>query len=290
MAGAWLYAYLAVAVAVLAAYAVLWPRRKDVSAYIYVHKGALWFIWLVSWAFLLLYLGAGPMAAGLARAVSGPYELARAMLSMLGILTAIYLTYLIIVYPFFASLRPSLSRESLGIEWQLDVHVEEKVAGLVEETPMAPLLLLDMGLAEALRETPPEERLTLLRSLWLQYVPVITGRQATGAVYTPDGEPNFVEPELTQTVRLALETMKITDNREDLDRRYNAVAMPLNADENTILVLAAYWTRRKPFKGLFNLLAQQFCTIRNQYILAEEVSGDRLSRYGSPWIDGEEGV
>ena len=211
------------------------------------------------------------------------------MLSLLGVLLVVYLGYLILVYPFFASLRPALSKESLGIDWQLDVYVEDKVSSLVEETPLAPLLLLDMGLAEALQDTPAREHQALLKSLWIQYVPVVTGRRAIGAAYLPDGDPDFAEPDLNRTIRLALETSKIIDNREEKDRRYNVLALPLMAGGRAKVVFAAYWPKRRPFRGVFSLVAQQYCIIRSQYMLAAEVSGDRLAYYDSPWIEGDGG-
>ncbi|MCL6615273.1 MAG: hypothetical protein K6U03_11795, partial [Firmicutes bacterium] len=174
MALRWLLASLAWNVAVIGAYALLWRRRKDVAAHVYVHKGAIWSVWLSSWLFFLGYLAMGPMAVGLHAALIHPAALARAILAFLGLLACIYLAYLLVVYPFFASLRPALSKESLGFDWQLDVYVEDKVVSLVEETPMAPLILLGMGLAEVLKEAPREEWPELLKNLWLHYVPVVT--------------------------------------------------------------------------------------------------------------------
>ena len=285
----WLLSYTSFVLAVLVAYALFWRSRRDLAAHIYVHKGAVWFVWLISWVFILAYLASRPMVNDLTRWIASPADLAKSMLSMLGVLLVIYLGYLILIYPFFASLRPALSKESLGIDWQLDVYVEDKISGLVEETPLAPLLLLDMGLAEALQDTPAQEHPALLKSLWIQYVPVVTGRRATGAAYLPDGDPDFAEPDLNLTIRLALETSKIIDNREEKDRRYNVLALPLMAGGRAKVVFAAYWPKRRAFRGVFSLVAQQYCIIRSQYVLAAEVSRDRLAYYDSPWIEENEG-
>lgn len=284
----WILACLAVDAALLAAYAFTWRGRKDISAFIYVHKGAIWFIWFSSWALFLVYLGRGPMGAGLARAAGHPIELVRTMFALLGILFCIYLTYLIAVYPFFASLRPSFSKESFGLDWQLDIFVEDKIGSLVDDLPTTPLLLLSMGLAEALQETPPEERLDLLRNLWVQYVPVTTGHRAKGVGYLPTPlDPDFIEPELNRIIKLAMETMTVANNRGDTEQKHYAMACPLLVWGKVELVFAAYWSRRRPFKNTFDLLAQQFSIIRSQYMLATEVPRERLVQYDNPWNDSE---
>lgn len=279
----------AVDAGLLLAYALLWPRRKDVSAYIYVHKGALWYIWLSSWILLLARLGEGPLIDSLRRAAGSPQNLAIALLSLLGVLIAIYLTYLFVVYPFFASLRPSLSRESLGIDWQLDVFVEDKVMSLVEEAPFTPLLLLDMGLAGALRDLPADDRLALLQNLWRHYVPVITNRAAAGAAVRPGIDPDPEEDDVRETMQLALETAKIAENHLDSGRRFNVLALPLMADGRVVLVMAAIWPRKKPFRNIFSLVAKGFCTMREQFIIAAEVPQERMALYGDPWLDDYEG-
>ncbi|MGE5599704.1 MAG: hypothetical protein ACM3XS_10025 [Bacteroidota bacterium] len=287
--GGWILTYFAVAAVSIAAYALTWRRRRDVAAYVYVHKGAIWWIWLVSWAFGLAYLACRAPLAVFFGEVSHPVDLAKAMLALLGILLAVYLAYLLVVYPLFASLRPAFSRESFGLDWQLDIYVEDKVTLLVEGLPTTPLLLLNMGLTEVLQETPAAEQTVVLRNLWHHYVPVVTDHRARGLAYLPDGEPDFVEPELNSTVRLALETLKIADNQADEERRYNVAAFPLAAGGKVLAVFVAYWPRRRPFKPLFNLLAQQFCTMRVQYMLAAEVPPERMTQYDNPWNDGDEG-
>lgn len=288
--GGWILSYLAVMAALAAIYALTWRRRRDAAAHIYVHKGAIWLLWLVSWIFALAYLvSREPLSTRLWGEVFHPADLAKAMLSLLGILLAIYLTYLLVVYPFFASLRPAFSRESFGLDWQLDIYVEDKVTQLVEELPTTPLLLLNMGLAEFLQDIPAAERPAVLRNLWQQYVPVVTDHRARGLAYLPDGEPDFVETELNTAVRLALETLKVADNQADPERRQNAAAFPLAVEARVHVVFAAYWPRRRPFKPLFNLLAQQFCTMRAQYMLAAEVPPERMAQYDNPWNDEDEG-
>lgn len=210
------------------------------------------------------------------------------MLALLGALVAVYLAYLILVYPFFSSLRPALSKENFGIDWQLDIYVEDKVISLVEDTPTTPLVLLNMGLAEVLQETPLEERLGLLQNLWSQYIPVVTDRRAIGLAHLLPGDPDYGLPELDHAVHLAWQTRKVIANQNEEERKHNIVALPLVAKGEARIVFAAYWPRRKPFKTTFDLVNQQFGIIRSQYILASEVSAGSLAQYDDPWNDGEE--
>lgn len=270
--------------------ALFWRRRRDLAAYVYIYKGAIWFVWITSWLFALAYMASRPTASGFLQAVTCPVRLAKATLWLLGSLIAVYLAYLIVVYPFFASLRPALSKEYLGIDWQLDIYVEDKVAGLVEEVPVSTMLVLHMGLAQVLRETKAEDQPALLANLWRHYIPLVTGRLAVGAALIPPGEPDADHPDANEAIRQAALGQKITINKEDAERTRNAAAFPLVEGGRTVVVLGADWPRRKPFRSTFNLAAQQFSIIRSEYILAREVAGDKLTYYGDPWHTEEGGA
>ena len=53
----WLLGCLTFEAVGLVAYALFWRRRRDLAAHIYVHKGALWFVWLTSWSTFLSVSG-----------------------------------------------------------------------------------------------------------------------------------------------------------------------------------------------------------------------------------------
>lgn len=286
---AWLLAYLALAISILAAGSLFWGRKADLAAYIYIYKGAIWFFWIASWLFFLIYLAARPASSGFIAAFSSPIKLGQSMLALLGTLVAVYLSYLVVVYPFFASLRPSLSKENPGIDWQLDIHIEDKVIGLLEEAPAAPLALLNMGLADALLETPPDERLAMIGNLWRHYVPVITSRRAAGIVHLPSEGPSYEEPDLNRVIRLAMDVRKVAANQGDEERKCNAAAMPLLASGRVQLILAACWPRRRGFKTTYDRLMEQFGIVRSQYIIAAEVRRERLELYDDPWNDADDG-
>ena len=229
------------------------------------------------------HLAGRPVSHGFIHAAHSPIELAKAMLAILGTVLVIYLIYLFTIYPFFASLRPSIAKDSFGIDWQLDVDVEEMINAIVEESATTPLLLLNMALADLLTETPVGEWNDFLKNIWLNYVPVVTNSRARGAAYFRTEQPAASEEELNRIMRWAGEALKVTTNRDDPERKFNCAAFPLVLNGQAIMVLAAYWPKRHPFKNIFNLVAQQFGIIRSQYILASEVSSVQLEKYDNPW-------
>ena len=245
--GIWVLAWAIFNALLISTYTLCWRKRRIVAAYVYIHKGAIWFTWITLWLFFLAHLAGRPVSHGFIHAAHSPIELAKAMLAILGTVLVIDLIYLYHL-PVFRFVAASISKDSSRIDWQLDVDVEEMINAIVEESATTPLLLLNMALADLLTETPVGEWDDFLKNIWLNYVPVVTNSRARGAAFFRTEQPAASEEELNRIMRWAGEALKVTTNRDDPERKFNCAAFPLVLNGQAVMVVAAYWPKRHPLR------------------------------------------